>query len=69
MESDKQSEVWRRRLRGRNLAVLAAVFGMVVLVYLITVARLEMGTQRALENAREAQSSEAPALPGSGGTG
>ena len=69
MDADKQSEVSRRRLRGRNLAVLAALFGMVVLVYLITMARLETGTQRALENAEEEQSSEAPVQPGRGGIG
>ena len=70
MDADKQSEVSRRRLRGRNLAVLAALIGMVVLVFLITMARLEEGTQRALENARGAQSSEAPARPVVGeGTG
>ena len=69
MEADKQKEVSRRRLRGRNLAVLAALFGMVLLVYLITMARLETGTERALENAGEGQSSEAPAEPGSGGIG
>ena len=54
---DRQATFARRRLRGRNLAVLVALIGIVVLVYLITVTRLETGTQRALENAGEAESS------------
>lgn len=53
----RRSEEARRRLRGRNLAVLAALAVMVVLVYLITMARLEQGTERALEQEGEAQSS------------
>lgn len=53
----RRSDEARRRLRGRNLAVLAALAIVVVLVYLITVARLEQGTERALENEGEAESS------------
>ena len=54
---ERQAQATRRRLRGRNLAVLAALAGMVGLVYFITMARLETGTQRALEEAAEEESS------------
>lgn len=56
-DEERQAQMTQRRLRGRNLAVLAVLFGMVVLVFFITMARLETGTQRALEEAGEAQSS------------
>jgi hypothetical protein len=53
----RRSDDAKRHLRGRNLAVLAALVVLVILVYLITVTRLEQGTERALENADEAESS------------
>ena len=41
--TDPTPEELMRRRRGRNIAVLIAVFGLAALVYLITVARLSEG--------------------------
>ena len=47
------NETGRRRLRGRNIAVLLALIAFVALIYLITVARLQTGLEATLENQRQ----------------
>ena len=46
-------ETARRRLRGRNIAVLFALIAFVALIYLVTVVRLQTGLDATLE--REGQ--------------
>ena len=41
--TDPTPEELQRRRRGRNIAVLIAVFGLAALVYLITIVRLSEG--------------------------
>ena len=47
------TETGRRRLRGRNIAVLLALIAFVALIYLVTVARLQTGLEATLENQRQ----------------
>jgi|GEM_PF-1598579 len=49
-EPRTSNEVWRRR-RGRNLALLAVLIAIVVLIYVISVVRIRTGIERAEEDA------------------
>ena len=62
--ADPQHQAARRRLRGRNIAVLLALAGFVTLIYLVTVARLQTGLEATMEAERlEAEAAAQEAAP------
>ena len=52
MADRQEGESARRRLRGRNIAVLIALAAFVALIYMVTVARLQTGLEATMEAER-----------------
>jgi hypothetical protein len=61
---EKEREKARRRLRGRNIALLIALIAFVALIYMVSMVRMRAGVEAGLE--AERRQTEAPAVAGEG---
>jgi hypothetical protein len=48
----------RRRLRGRNIALLIALIAFVALIYMVSMVRMQAGVEAGLEQQRQAETPE-----------